>query len=1262
MYKVTCVTDGVEYILHSALSQEHKLIDPKLTTEVNHSGTLEFQMPFNHPNINNLRQMQSEIFVYESGDTDPLWVGRMLTSEEDMYKTGMVTCEGILGYLLDSQIGAYLNQAGVRSFLSLLISNHNTRTDTWKNFILGDVTVEDDNDYIYREQEEGNYSSTLDTINDKLIDKLGGFLKIRYESGSRYMDYVSTAPAARQTIRFGENLIDFVRNVPSDTLATAVIPIGAEYEVTTGTGETEETTTKKLNIKNYQQTDYHPSGADYVYLPTAVAKFGYIYKVVEWKEVTQVANLYNKALAHLQEISDLYAYLEITAADLSVVDDSLWSFRAGESVRIISEPHDVDQTYMIEKIEYDIADPANTKISLGGTTSTYTRSIADRQHKDVLEDEARQNRIRELSDEQKTNKAQIEAEIARVQEEMTDTFTEDLADIEEELEGDIAALQSSIDEQINALQESMAGDLAEVKEELEDDMSTLQSTIEGEITNATDLLSGSDGGYILIDRDANGKPQQIKVLNATTEATATSMIVLNENGFGFRTRASTSEQWGAYQNAWTIDGHLVAQFITAVGTVTAGSIGGWSIGQNTISKQLDSTHSMTISAANGIMFQSGQNIIRVNTTGIAFSNDGGTTWTTGWNVDGTFVAQFITAVGTVTAGSIGGWSIGQNTISKTIDSTHEMAISAANGISFKSGSNVILLSTNGIAFSSDGGSTFTNAWNINGTLSADYVVAGKLTSGTVGGWTIGSTMISNGTAGTNDFASFSTQTGIQLGTTFSVTKAGVLTAQSGTIGGWNIGTDKLYNNGTQGTDLISLSPTAGIQLGDGFSVTKAGVITATSGTIGGWNIGNNELHNNAAASSKISLSTTGITCGNNFSVTAAGELTAKSVTIGDFVLADATDGHYAFKADNTLNSVDYRTWIRTARSGSGHGNETWALSVQTKEHSASEYKGVFIVQSDGQMFVQPASSGVQGSVTLAVDTSSISAMYSSTRYMAVDSSGVTAMYSQSKYLAVGSSGVAVAGGLSTDSMSASGNASVGGNLSVTGTLSAGTFSPSSISTGSITASGNVSVTGTLSAGTFSPSSISTGSISGTGLSITGSGTIGDLTISKPSAGGAKLESTGTIYLSGNALSFSRSNGVKFTVGNSSIGVQALANAGLQTGSALVMTHDGYLAPSASSRRFKKNIRDIQEDVTALYDLCVREFKYKSKYIAETDERADRYIPGFIAEEVDEIMPIAAIHNTEGLSQDWDVRVIVPMMLKLIQDQHKEIELLKTKIA
>lgn len=103
--------------------------------------------------------------------------------------------------------------------------------------------------------------------------------------------------------------------------------------------------------------------------------------------------------------------------------------------------------------------------------------------------------------------------------------------------------------------------------------------------------------------------------------------------------------------------------------------------------------------------------------------------------------------------------------------------------------------------------------------------------------------------------------------------------------------------------------------------------------------------------------------------------------------------------------------------------------------------------------------------------------------------------------------------------------------------------------------------------------------------------------------------------------------------------------------------------TASSERYKKDIHEIQsEDLNPnkLYDLSVKEFKFKDEYINSNDIRYDKLVPGFIAEEVAEIYPIACEYDNDK-PEDWNVRFIVPAMLKLIQDQKKEIEALKEQI-
>lgn len=102
----------------------------------------------------------------------------------------------------------------------------------------------------------------------------------------------------------------------------------------------------------------------------------------------------------------------------------------------------------------------------------------------------------------------------------------------------------------------------------------------------------------------------------------------------------------------------------------------------------------------------------------------------------------------------------------------------------------------------------------------------------------------------------------------------------------------------------------------------------------------------------------------------------------------------------------------------------------------------------------------------------------------------------------------------------------------------------------------------------------------------------------------------------------------------------------------------------SSKRYKHDIEVLNKstlDPTLLYDIPLRQFKYNEAYLAETDIRNNVDVPGFIAEEMYEIYPIAVDLDNEGKPNNWNTRYLIPPMLALIQKQHKEIEQLKQDI-
>lgn len=105
--------------------------------------------------------------------------------------------------------------------------------------------------------------------------------------------------------------------------------------------------------------------------------------------------------------------------------------------------------------------------------------------------------------------------------------------------------------------------------------------------------------------------------------------------------------------------------------------------------------------------------------------------------------------------------------------------------------------------------------------------------------------------------------------------------------------------------------------------------------------------------------------------------------------------------------------------------------------------------------------------------------------------------------------------------------------------------------------------------------------------------------------------------------------------------------------------------STSSRRYKEDIREIESpelDPHRLYDLPVRQFKYHRGMSLQYADMDGLTLPGFIAEEVEEIYPAAVIHDIEnGRVESWDERRIIPGMLSLIQEQKETIDRLQQRL-
>lgn len=366
MYKVTCLYNGTTYILHDPNSDELKIYNDTVVTEDNSPGSFEFTMSYDHPYLDKVVGLSSDIRVYD-GDEE-IFRGRPIDDGEDLYRARTFKCEGELAFLYDSiQPRRELHNVTVLQFFTLMLEEHNSQVINKgpidKTFEVGTVTVLDSNDSLYRYT---NRETTLDDIGDKLINRLGGHLKIRKSNGKRYLDYLAEIETVSdQPIQLGENLLDYAKDTDYTQIATACIPLGALQEETEIAALDAYLTIATVN-----------NGSDTIQINNAVQNYGFICKVLHFDDITVPANLKTAGQNWLQDGQYEQMTLNLTAVDLHTLGYDLQPIRINSQIRVISTPHGMNRYFEVSKRTYHLTHPESDTVTFGKseTKKSYTSS------------------------------------------------------------------------------------------------------------------------------------------------------------------------------------------------------------------------------------------------------------------------------------------------------------------------------------------------------------------------------------------------------------------------------------------------------------------------------------------------------------------------------------------------------------------------------------------------------------------------------------------------------------------------------------------------------------------------------------------------------------------------------------------------------------------------------------------------------------------------------------------------------------------------
>lgn len=350
-------------IYDSTAAADYKIAKGVVNLELGKPGTFEFAVYPDHPFYSNFKIMGMVIKVTRSNKI--LFRGRIIRESKDYHNCKVLTCEGELAFLRDAVLSPEDNGSGPteRELLGLVLHEHALDTQAFQRFNTGTVDVVHPISPGAVALYTDTFISVYDYINSVFVEMMGGTLFITHgDDGTVDKPTLNVIDGpintAEQVIDFSSNLVDFKRIVNTDTLITALAPLGranSDGSVVTIQG-------------NYGTI----SDAD------AIAEYGEITEIKEFTEATDSGLLYIYAQKYLADAIAASVSIEVSSVDKHMLDPTISAFELGDKVNFKSLPHGYPdyEGLICTQMSINLLRPDTDKLVFGATMSTFTDTTA----------------------------------------------------------------------------------------------------------------------------------------------------------------------------------------------------------------------------------------------------------------------------------------------------------------------------------------------------------------------------------------------------------------------------------------------------------------------------------------------------------------------------------------------------------------------------------------------------------------------------------------------------------------------------------------------------------------------------------------------------------------------------------------------------------------------------------------------------------------------------------------------------------------------
>lgn len=321
MYYVTIGDiNGNDEILYYPSDEQSSIYDTQLKQSVGECGEFTFKVPFNNAFYNLIAEYKVVTIIRDDAE---YWRGYIKEITTDFDNSLEVYCIEDLGWL-NYEFPASPEQKEITKLQQFqnLLNRYNGLIGvkgTKKTFDIGYITIPS-------AQDKWNYTttyemSTLDCL--RLIAGDKGYVRVRRQNGKRYIDIVTLEDYGNQTdqaIQFGDNLLDYTKELNTSYMLNVIYPYGKELE-------------DNELYKDYKQRLAGTPLED----AASIAKYGRIAKNIFF-ETDDLKTLNSQAATYLKQNARPRTTIDLTAVDMSELGLSYSKLKLGDKLEIIAEP------------------------------------------------------------------------------------------------------------------------------------------------------------------------------------------------------------------------------------------------------------------------------------------------------------------------------------------------------------------------------------------------------------------------------------------------------------------------------------------------------------------------------------------------------------------------------------------------------------------------------------------------------------------------------------------------------------------------------------------------------------------------------------------------------------------------------------------------------------------------------------------------------------------------------------------------------------